>query len=103
MLRHVDVFGDFADRPERVWAFVHHTARAFSSEVDPAHVKKMRLRLWDGLLVLLGHVASIDARLEHVRGLEHHDAAGLDRHLDAGLGIAADAFPLLTYDERAKG
>src|SRR5947209_7526458 len=54
----------------------------------------------------LGSVAAVtiavDALLEDRGRLEHHHAARRDRHLGAGLGIAADALALLAHHEGAE-
>src|SRR3954471_7663523 len=50
----------------------------------------------------VGNVSAVDALLKDGRGLEHHDAAGRDRHFLAGLRITADPLPLLTDHERAE-
>src|SRR3546814_7009298 len=43
-----------------------------------------------------------DAVAHHLAGTEGEHAARRDRHLDAGLGIAADPFALVTQDEGAE-
>src|SRR6187455_504359 len=58
-------------------------------------------------LIVVGHLAvdlpAIDPLLQDGGGLEYHDPARRDRYLLAGLGIAADALPLLAHDKRAEG
>src|SRR5262249_34296145 len=44
----------------------------------------------------------VDTLLEDRRGFEHHHATRRDRHLGAGLRIAADTLAFLAYDERAE-
>src|SRR3954451_7555498 len=51
--------------------------------------------------LVLGAVP-IDACLQHVRRLEHHDPARLDRHFDAGFRVAADALALVAHEEGAE-
>ena len=45
---------------------------------------------------------TVDARLEHVRWLEHHDAPRQNRHFDAGLRVAPMRLTLRAHDERAE-
>ena len=47
-------------------------------------------------------VASVDLGLQHVGRLEHHHPARQDRHLDAGLRVAAHALALGADDERTE-
>src|SRR3954449_12966351 len=56
----------------------------------------------DALLFVLGGMAvavAVDPLLQDRRWLEHHHAARRDRHLGAGLRIAADALTLLAHHE----
>jgi hypothetical protein len=45
---------------------------------------------------------AVDVSLENVRGLEDHDPALIDGHLNPSLGIATDALTLVADDERAE-
>src|SRR3954447_6680035 len=53
------------------------------------------------LFALAGRTGTVgvDALLQDRRRLEHHDAARQDRHLGAGLRIAADALAFLAHHE----
>ena len=45
---------------------------------------------------------AVDVSSEYLRGLEDHDPARGDRHLNPGPGIASDAFTLIAKGERAE-
>jgi hypothetical protein len=49
-----------------------------------------------------GALGSGNTVLKHLAGAEGEHAAGRDRHLDAGLGIAANAFRFVTQEEGSK-
>ena len=49
-----------------------------------------------------GSIFAIHMSLENLRGLEDHDPALLNRHLDACLGVAAYGLALAAHDEIAE-
>src|SRR5690348_8254093 len=49
-----------------------------------------------------GYMLAIDPLLQDCRRLEHHHATRRDRHLGAGLRVAADALTFLAHHERAE-
>src|SRR5262249_3042731 len=91
VLRHVEIVSHFADGAEGIGRLVHDRPRLTVKK--PAAFG----------LPLAARLVVVDALLEARRWLEHHHTARRDRHLGAGLRIAADTLALLAHHERAEG
>src|SRR3984893_16785963 len=92
VLGDVEVGGDLADGPERIRRLVQM----------PAPVLVARLNGLVGVAVAVGGAVAVDPLLQNGRRLEHHHATRRNRHLGAGLGVAADTLAFLAHHERAE-
>src|SRR4051794_32945756 len=93
VLRNVEFLRYFADGSERIRRLVQ------MPNPYPEGGLRLGLRLAG---VAIGAVPGVDPLLQDRRRLEHHDPAGRDRHLGAGLGVATDALTLLADHEGAE-
>src|SRR4029077_1401028 len=94
VLGNIEVFGDLADGSERIRRLVQTLPSSFARSGE-------RIELSALTFAVAGFVA-IDSLFQDGRWFEHHHATRRDRHLGAGLRIAADPLSLLANHERAE-
>src|ERR1700730_7132570 len=119
MPRQFKLPGDLADRAKRIGAFVHPPLAPYF-KLQAGHLDRWPLAgsragailarinfpcqkpQKCSVVLFIGNRQTIDPGLEHIRWLEHHDAALGYRNLDPGLGIAPNALRLGAHEKPPK-